>query len=493
MTGMTTTLTPTTDLGASLDRARAAQRHWADLPVRQRLRPVQAFRRLLARDADRLADVIARDVGKSTTEALGGDVLPTADACHFLEREAPTLLRPRRVSGRSRPWWLMGQSDVVHRRARGVVGIIGTWNYPLFLNGVQIVQALAAGNAVLWKPSEVTPTFAPVLHELLLEGGFPADLIQRLPATREMGPALADACVDHVVFTGSAAVGRKLAARLGERLVSSTLELSGCDVQLVLDDADVKMAAKAAWFGSTINRGQTCIAVRRALVQRSQYGTFCDLLRQLSEKAESTPLTLPSQVRQSRQLVDDAVSHGGKLLQETRGDAEDQCRPAIILDATPEMAICREAAFAPVMAVMPFDTLDEALEMEAKCPYALGASIFTANPDLAKHVAGKLRAGSVTINDVIVPTAHPATPFGGTGASGWGVTQGAEGLLEMTVPQTVSVRGGKFRPHYDMQDPQKLKVNDDLFRGFLAATHSPTLSARLAGWWRVVRAAMKGL
>src|SRR5262249_41549737 len=159
--------------------------------------------------------------------------------------------RPRRVPGRLRPLWMFGQSDTVHRRPRGVVGIIGTWNYPLFLNAGQIVHALVAGNAVVWKPSELTPTFAEALHELIEQAGFPRDLVQRLPATREMGPALAEADVDHVVFTGSAAVGRKLASRLGERLVSSTMELSGCDVQLVLDDGDVDLAARAAWFGST--------------------------------------------------------------------------------------------------------------------------------------------------------------------------------------------------------------------------------------------------
>lgn len=491
---MTTTCLPTTDLGASVDRARAAQRPWAELPVRQRLRSVLAFRHLLVRYADRLADVISRDVGKSANEALAGEVLPTADACHFLEREAATLLRPRRVSSRSRPLWLMGQSDVVERRPRGVVGIIGTWNYPLFLNGVQIVQALTAGNAVVWKPSEVTPRFADVLHELLSEAGFPSDLIQRLPATREMGPALADADVNHVVFTGSANVGRKLAARLGERLVSSTLELSGCDLQLVLDDADVKLAARAAWFGSTINRGQTCIAVRRAFVQRKNYPAFCDLLSQLARDSQPQPLTMASQARQAEQLLQDAVSHGGKLLVPQTGSATDgTCRPAVVVDARPEMAICREAAFAPVMAVLPFDTLEDALAMEAQCPYALGASIFTGNVALAQRLSAQLRSGAVCINDVIVPTAHPATPFGGAGASGWGVTQGAEGLLEMTVPQVVSVRSGSFRPHYDIHDPVKLQKQGDLVKGFLEATHAPTFGRRLAGWWRVLRILMKGL
>ncbi len=481
---MNTTQLSATNLQAITDRARAAQRAWAGLSVRQRLVYARQFRGLLYRETDRFAEVIATEVGKSIIEALGGDVLSTADAVRFLERQAEQILRPRQIARSSRPTWLMGQSDVVHRRPRGVIGIIGTWNYPLFLNGVQVMQALVAGNAVLWKPSEITPRFAELLHQLLLEAGFPSDLVVGLPATREMGPALAEADVDHVVFTGSAQVGRKLAARLGERLISSTLELSGCDAQFVLADADVRLAARAAWFGTNLNRGQTCIAVRRAFVQRPLYAEFCTQIGELAAQFISTPLTIPAQEQQAEQLVRQAVEAGAKRLAANAG---------VVVDARPEMRICQEAAFAPVMAVLPFDTIEEALRMEAECPYALGASIFTRSLEQGQLIAAQLRAGTVTINDVIVPTSHPATPFGGRQSSGWGVTQGAEGLLEMTVPQVVSVRSGSFRPHYDMSDPEKLKIQGELLRGFLAATHAPRFRQRLGGWWRIVRAAWRGL
>jgi acyl-CoA reductase-like NAD-dependent aldehyde dehydrogenase len=309
-----------------------------------------------------------------------------------------------------------------------------------------------------------------------------------------MGPALAEAEVDHVVFTGSAAVGRKLAARLGERLVSSTMELSGCDAQLVLEDADVQLAARAAWFGANLNRGQTCIAVRRALVARPLYAPFCDRLRLLAAQARPARLTLPAQARQANRLIEDAVADGATLLDAGEGPAEDgACRPAVVIDARADMAVCREATFAPVLAVLPFDTIEDALAIEERCPFALAASVFTANQGLARRLAARLRAGAIAVNDVILPTAHPATPFGGRGDSGWGVTQGAEGLLEMTVPQVVSFRGGTFRPHYDSGDPEKLKKQGELLRGFLEAGHSPSLGGRLRGWWRVARAAMRGL
>jgi acyl-CoA reductase-like NAD-dependent aldehyde dehydrogenase len=491
---MTATITASADLTSVTDRARAAQRAWDKELGQRRLQLVKAFRHLLFRDADRLADCVCGEVGKRPEEVLGGEILPTADACRFLERNARKLLRRRRVSIWSRPAWMFGQTGHVYRQPRGVVGIIGTWNYPLFLNGVQIMQALAAGNAVVWKPSEVTPRFAELLESLFREAGFPPDLLQRLPATREMGPALAEADVDHVVFTGSAAVGRKLAARLGERLISSTLELSGCDAMFVLPDADVRLAARAAWFGMTVNRGQTCIAVRRAFVHRSRYGDFCDLLRPLISQAAAMPLTLPSQARQVDHFVQDAVARGGKPLVDRLASSGAGCFPTVLIDATPEMAVCREAAFAPVMAVLPFDDVQQALTMERECPYALAASIFSESVIEARWlVANELRAGAVSINDVVLPTAHPATPFGGSGASGWGVTQGAEGLLEMTVPQVVSTTSGKFRPHYDMGDLKKLESQGELLRGFLQAGHAPGLFRRLAGWWRIVRAAMRGV
>lgn len=482
---------PDTHLSSLTQRARRAQLLWAERAVRDRLPPVERFRQAVVAKSHALVGVLGEELGKSVADVLGSEVLTTADACRFLTRQAERVLRPRRVPRGLRPVWLQGQSDEVHRRPRGVVGIVGTWNYPLFLNAVQVMQALAAGNAVIWKPSEVAPRFAALLSELVSELGLPEDLFQALPATREMGGALAEADIDHVVFTGSAAVGRKLAARLGERLISSTLELSGCDAQFVLEDADGALASRAAWFGANANRGQTCIAVRRAFVHRSVYPAFAEVLGALVGQAGPVELEMAAQEAQMERLVDDAVAQGGRVLRGPEVANVPGLRPAVVLDARPAMAVCRDAAFAPIMAVLPFDTMGEALAMEAQCPYALGASIFTRDAAAAGRLAARLRPGTVAVNDVIVPTAHPATPFGGRGASGWGVTQGAEGLLEMTVPQVVSVRGGTFRPHYDT-DPEKQLFTERLLRATLDATHGPTFWRRVVGAWRMVKTIIRG-
>ncbi|HLJ95503.1 MAG TPA: aldehyde dehydrogenase family protein, partial [Gemmataceae bacterium] len=373
-----------------------------------------------------------------------------------------------------------------------LVGILGTWNYPLLLNGVQIVQALTAGNSVLWKPSEVAPASARILFDLVERAGYPSGLVHLLPASRAAGPELAEADLDHVVFTGSSSTGRALAERLGRRLVTSTLELSGCDAMFVLDDADLNLAVPAAWFGATVNRGQTCLASRRILVHRRLYPDFTTALQSLVADAQPMRLALETQVKQAENLIRDALAGGARLLQtpgHTNGSGDPRVIPAtVVLDARPEMAICQQASFAPLMAVLPFDTLEEALHMDAQCPYALGASVFTANPAGGLHLAGHLRAGMVTINDVVLPTAHPATPFGGRGESGWGVTQGAEGLLEMTVPQLVSVRGGQLRLHYDTA-VGKRPLSVAGFRGLLEWSHGATLRQRLNGLWQLLRAA----
>jgi acyl-CoA reductase-like NAD-dependent aldehyde dehydrogenase len=264
--------------------------------------------------------------------------------------------------------------------------------------------------------------------------------------------------LDHVVFTGHAETGRKLAAHLGDRLISSTLELSGCDLMLVLEDADLELAARAAWFGATLNRGQTCLAVRRVFVPRVRYDEFLRRLEPLVLAATPLPLALPPQAEQARRLIQDALVEGARLLQAARTtwdgfeNRPTHFLPAAVADARPDMSIATEASFAPILAVIPYGSIEEAIAAQRYCACGLGASIFTGNPARAARLAAHLQAGVVTINDVIVASAHPATPFGGRGASGWGVTQGLEGLLEMTLPQVVSIRGGNWRPHYAPAD-----------------------------------------
>ncbi|QJW96603.1 aldehyde dehydrogenase family protein [Frigoriglobus tundricola] len=505
---------------SELTTARAVQAAWARCAVADRLRPVRALRALLVERAADICAAVRADIARPRAEVLATEVLPAAAALKYLEKRAARVLAPERVSWWDQPTWLAGCRDTIHHRPWGVVGVIGTWNYPVYLNVGQIAQALVAGNAVLWKPSENVPRTAELTDELFRAAGFPEGLLQTLPATREAGPLLAETDVDHVVFTGSDAVGRKLAARLGERLVPSTLELSGCDAMFVLADANVELAAKAAWFGLTLNRGQTCIAVRRIFVSREKWTAFGAALASLARR-EPMGLVTPGQHEQAGRLIEDAVKRGATELANRNGEGarvagaptpqpppfregeqptapcsplqsegnrgvSSSHSPTFLLNAAPDAAICREACFAPVAAVIPFDVLETAVEMAKQSPFGLSASIFTADVAKARELAASIPSGSVVVNDVLAPTAHPATPFGGRGASGWGVTQGAEGLLAMTVPQVVTVRGGTFRPHFDEAvnpDP----ATEQIVHGLIRWTHARGLSEQVRGLWQMMK------
>jgi acyl-CoA reductase-like NAD-dependent aldehyde dehydrogenase len=497
---MNASTTDAAPFSAEAARCREEQVRWKGMLAKDRLRHAAALRHLLVARCDELCAGAAKDIGKPAEESIALDLLPLAEALRFLECQAGRLLRPRKIARRHRPVWLIGERDWVYRRPRGIVGIIGTWNFPFFLNGVQIAQALTAGNGVLWKPSEVAPASALLLHGLFLEAGYPRDLVQRLPPTRDAGPRLAQTDIDHIVFTGSSAVGRKLAETLGRRLISSTLELSGCDPLFVLDDADVNLAARATWFSATLNRGQTCLATRRVFVHRSIYGDYADALRPLVANGKAMPLALSSQAKEARRLVDEALAHGAKLLEPIGSPAPHVVNgssdklasaPTVLIDARPEMALCREACFAPIVAVIPFQNLEEAVRQnELCCRYGLGAAIFTADPQRGLLLAQQLQVGQASINDVIVPIGHPATPFGGVRESGWGVTQGAEGLLEMTVPQVISVRSGRIRPHYDAALGKPFLGADGL-KGMLAMGHAAAFGQRVRGLMAVFRSLRK--
>lgn len=483
---------------AETSACREAQSRWAERDVRERLGFIRRLRHRLVASVEALGCAVEADVRRRPGELLATDLLPTASALRFLERRAVRLLSPRRVPARDRPLWLWGSREAVHRRPWGVIGLIGTWNYPILLNVVPLAQALTAGNGVVWKPSEQTPRTAQALQELFAL--FPPGLVQVLPATREAGPLLAEADIDLLLFVGSDQVGRRLATRLGERLIPSILELSGCDAMVVRADADLALAAQAAWFSTTLNHGQTCIATRRIFVAQSCYEAFLHQLRQVVDQAranspgEGERLQTPAQARQAQQLIADALARGAALLSEAPLNApapgdDATIPPTFLINATADLQICQQACFAPLAAVIPVADDDEAVRLVNASPLALAASVFSADVPRARELAARLRVGSVTVNDTVVTTAHPALPFGGRGASGWGVTRGEEGLIALTVPQTLSVRTGRLRPHFSesiQPNPHTLT----LLTGWLKLAHAQTLRERLSGlgqMWRALR------
>jgi acyl-CoA reductase-like NAD-dependent aldehyde dehydrogenase len=461
------------------DLARAAQPGWALRPLAERLAVVRRLRHLVARDAAAIADVLGASRGRLPAEVLAGEVLPLADACRFLERSASAILRPRRLRTIGRPLWLAGVRSEVRREPLGLVLVIGPGNYPLLLPGVQAVQALVAGNGVLIKPGEFGSVAATRIRELCVEAGLPPDLLQILPEEPCAAEAAIASGVDKVMLTGSAATGAKVLGLLASRLVPATMELSGCDAAFVRADADLELAARALRFGLAWNGGATCIAPRRVFVAEQVAGA---LERALVAAMEQLPASrgCARPAPRAAALVRDAVDRGARLV--IGGHPDDHgAAPTVLADARVEMPLLREDVLAPVLALVSVRDDEDALLAAAQCPYALGATVF-GNERPARDFAARVCAGVVVINDVIVPTADPRLPFGGRKRSGFGLTRGAEGLLELTAAKVIIARRGTARWHLD-----GLRSSDEaIVHHYIRAVHAGTWRARLAAWRSLV-------
>jgi acyl-CoA reductase-like NAD-dependent aldehyde dehydrogenase len=365
--------------------ARVVQRRWATTSVRQRLAVVKQLRFAIAENAAQLAQLAAAPNERPASEKMTSEVIPILDACRFLERNARRILHPEKFGARGRPLWLRGSSFVVERRPFGVVLVVGPGNYPLFLSGVQMLQALVAGNAVLLKPAEGCSAPMRWLMDALRERRLiDRDLVQLLPEPRSSAEQAVRAGVDKVVFTGSSENGRRFLSLLAEQNTPGVFELAGADIVLVRQDADLEHAASAIAFGRRLNAGQTCMVPQTVLVHETVHIGLTSRLRELG-------------------LSD--------------------------------------------LAVRAFPDDHAALALAQENRFGLGASIFSADERAARGLARQLPTGFVTINDLIAPTADPRFPFGGVRASGFGTTRGAEGLRELTYAHVVAVRRGRWRPH----------------------------------------------
>jgi acyl-CoA reductase-like NAD-dependent aldehyde dehydrogenase len=378
---------------------------------------------------------------RDPAETLAAEILPLAAAARFLERTAACLLAPRRPVG-VRPLWLWGVRAQVRREPIGVVLILAPSNYPLMLPGVQALQALAAGNSVCIKPAPGCAGATTALALMLEEAGLPRGVVTMLDDTPEAGAAAVAGGPDLIVFTGSAETGRRVLAAAAQRVVPAIMELSGCDAVFVLEGADLSLVADCIAYGLRLNGGATCIAPRRIFVQQAQAAALEAAV--LVRLRDVPSVTIPSHTAALlADVLSEAQANGARVLGRRDGTA---IGPLLVAGATAQMRVAQVDLFAPVAALIVVDGIEAALTEARACPYALGASVFGPRA-AALAVAQRVQAGSVVVNDIVVPTADPRVPFGGRGASGFGVTRGAEGLLAMTSIKVVTVRCGRFRPH----------------------------------------------
>ena len=481
---VTLDIAPVTDrIQRAVQAARSAGKEWAATPFPARRKIFRRARALMAEQAGPLAEAANTRRHRPLAEILTAAVLPLAEACRYLEREAERLLRPQKAGRRGRPLWLGGVQSEIHREPHGVVLVIGPGNYPLFLPGVQVLQALAAGNAVLVKPGFGGTRAAQGLATLLGQAGLDPDLIQVLPETAEAAKSAIAHGVDKVVLTGSATTGEAVLGQCAKTLTPATVELSGCDAVFVRADADLELVVRALSFGLRLNNSATCIAPRRVLVQRSRAteleGRLAEYF-QAGGAAEVSGFTNPNWLP----LVREALNGGAHLLAGSVQPDGTFHMPLIFAGMNPAMRLTRADIFAPVLSIISVADDEEALEIASQCPYALGATVFSRDEAGARALAARIRAGVVVINDLIMPTADPRLPFGGRGRSGFGVTRGAEGLREMTVPKVITRRGNQSHRHFDA--PQA--GDAELFTAYIQAAHTRGWRNRWSGFKKLLGA-----
>lgn len=468
-------------LCTQLDRVRTVQRDWADRTIDQRLAVLRRFRELLAEHSTSLVNTVDSRLPRSTGDTLSAEIIPLAEAARYLELDAARLLRPVVVSKRGRPFWLGGVRLLVQRDPHGIVLVIGPANYPIFLPGVQALQALVAGNAVVWKPGAGGRAAADSISALLLRAGLPQGLLTVMDESAEAGRHWIAAGVDKVVLTGSEASGRAVLELCAQRLIPATVELSGCDAMFVLEDADVVRASAALGFGLRLNGSSTCIAPRRVFIHRSVYSSFRTAI--IAELYAIPAITVPPRTAAlARDLVDDALEHGAEVLAGVVEENSGALRPVLLERVAPSMRLMQTDVFAPIAGVCVFDSEAEALALAEQCRYALGASVFGSSTR-AKAFARQVRTGMVVVNDMIAPTADPRISFGGRGKSGFGKSRGPEGLLDMTVSKTIATQSARRLRH--LEPPHMHAVV--IFTGFLAIAHGRGWRNRLGAITQLTR------
>ena len=468
---------------------------WGQLGIRKRLRILRAARILLAEGAERLADVISSELQRTQADTLVAEVLPLLAAIRYLERDAASVLRTRHIGVSGRPLWLGRVTSVVERVPLGRVLVIAVSNYPLLLPGVQVVQALAAGNVVIWKPGRGGAPVANLFAETLKQAGLPAGVLTVTDESVKAAQAVIEGSVgtadgngiDNMFFTGSAAAGRDVLHRAAERLIPCVVELSGADAAIVLPSAAIDFAARAIAFGLRLNGSATCMAPRRVLLVDREGDQRIAVLEALwTQMLTIGPVRIPAtQARLAQQLLDEARRQGATVIG-GKLDGSGRFQPAMLLDATAEMRVTQTDLFAPVLSVIEVSGVNGILEAQEACPLALTASIF-GDEDEARSLAKRLKIGHVSINDVIVPTADPRVPFTGRKQSGFGATRGAEGLLEMTAARVIAVRRGTGTRRYE----RTRAAHVGLFAGMAALLYGGALLTRMNAAKRVVASALE--
>jgi acyl-CoA reductase-like NAD-dependent aldehyde dehydrogenase len=451
------TVTPE-DMPSMAARARAAQPDWEALGYDGRARILRRAQKWALDNSDRIVETIVSETGKTWEDAQLAEVGYVVNGFGFWAKHAPEYLADERI--RSTNPFVLGRRMVVRYRPVGVVGVIGPWNYPLTNSFGDCIPALAAGNAVILKPSHVTPLTSLLMAEGMRESGLPENVFQVAVGRGDVGAALIDE-VDMVMFTGSTETGRKIMERAARTLTPVSLELGGKDPMIVLADADLERAANAAVYYSMQNGGQTCISIERAYVEAPVYDEFvnrvADKVRALRQGPPGGPgtvdvgaITHPPQLDIVRRHVEEAKAAGARVVagghaSEGRGR---YFEPTVLADVDQGMSCITEETFGPTLPIVRVSDEEEAVRLANDSRYGLAASVWTKDLARGEAIARRLESGAVCVNDAQLNYLVLELPMGGWKESGLGVRHGAAGIRKYTRQQALMIT--RLAPRHEL-------------------------------------------
>lgn len=418
------------DLSGTAAAVRAAQISWAAIPLEARCDLIRRVGRRFASRAEEVARVVCEETRKHAVDAWFADVVPNLDLFEHWTGKGLDAIKESKAP--MSPVKFPGKTGVLSYEPRGLIGLITPWNYPSAIPLRTLVPALVAGNAVLFKPSEVTPRTGELLGEIfgeLLPGG----VLTVVQGGAEAGRAVIDES-DHVVFTGSVATGREVAVRCAEQLKTCSLELGGKDAAIVLRDCDLDRTVQGVFWGAMANSGQNCASIERVYVDRSIYQGFVQRLTDLADRLRDqvAPVATEAQDAIVRRHLEDARERGATLHGEYPG-------PVILTEVPRDARVMTEETFGPLCPVAPFDRWEEAVARVNRSPFGLTTSVWTSDEPRARSIARKVRTGVVTVNNVALTASMPFAPWTGRGDSGHGVTNSHLAMLELVQPKFVLV------------------------------------------------------
>ncbi|MFN2452215.1 MAG: aldehyde dehydrogenase family protein, partial [Candidatus Dormibacteria bacterium] len=429
------------EVEAAVRSARQAAVWWGELGFDGRRRRLLRVAGLMSSRIDEIVDLIHRENGKPATDALV-EVVIALDHLRWAATHAGRVLGEHRVAS---GLLALNHASSIEYQPLGVIGVIGPWNYPIHTPMGSISYALAAGNAVVFKPSEFTPGIGRWIVDRIAEAVPEQPVIQLVTGFGPTGEALCRSGVDKLAFTGSARTGRRVMSACADTLTPVLMECGGNDALVVDADADVEAAAKAAVWGSLSNAGQACVSVERAYVVDAVFDRFVQRVTALAgavragggDTADIGPITMPAQVDIIRKHVEDALDRGARAVvggrQSVRPPYVD---PVVLVDVPADALMLREETFGPVLPILRVRDADDAIRLANEGRYGLASAVF--GKRRAREIARRLRSGMTSINSVLVFAGVPNLPFGGSGESGFGRIHGADGLKEFTRAKAVT-------------------------------------------------------